>query len=274
MANNGFQRMTEANGQISWKCNVCGILQRNRRAHVCNYTPRPPGDEEDEGQGSVDRFFAAVHQSGIQTTPFVTRPPRPEQPRVQATPFTTMPPHTATSAPPMIRPLVGNGLDMSQFLQYLQQQQEQSQLNFQKQLEAQQQRDKQMFDMMMNTQKDFMKSVENRLKKDDESNNSSCGSSKKAKCPKWDTNESLESFCDRLKIWNRVDTKNKNKYLELIDSLQESGKTKEKERCILEVRNGLLEADDVDIIPKMIKNLQKWFGKSKLMPAQDPFQEH
>ena len=94
-------------------------------------------------------------------------------------------------------------------------------------------------------------------------NRSRCKSSKKAKCPKWDAQESLDSFCDRLEIWNNVDPESKTKYLDFIDSLQESNRKKEKERCILEVRNKAIEPQDPDIIPKMIANLHKWFGKTK-----------
>ena len=51
--------------------------------------------------------------------------------------------------------------------------------------------------------------------------------------------------------------------MDFIDSLQESNRKKEKERCILEVRNKAIEPQDPDIIPKMIANLHKWFGKTK-----------
>ena len=42
---------------------------------------------------------------------------------------------------------------------------------------------------------------------------------KKTKCPKWDTDEQLPSFCDRLKIWDRI-TNHMGKYLDLLESLQ------------------------------------------------------
>ena len=91
--------------------------------------------------------------------------------------------------------------------------------------------------MMMNSQRvfmeqqqkthqDFAKSLEAKVTKDSDRRKEDC-TTKKPKCLKWDINESLESYCYRLEIWNRIDPNNKGKYLDFIDSLQESGRKKE-----------------------------------------------
>ena len=74
-------------------------------------------------------------------------------------------------------------------------------------------------------------------------------------------------------MWNRIDTKNKGKYLELIDALQESGRKKEKERCLLEARNKVVNPDDPEIIPKLVRSLQKWFGRTNTDKFFDGWKE-
>ena len=106
----------------------------------------------------------------------------------------------------------------------MKQQQYQHQRNLQAQMEQQMQRDQRMLDMMLNSQKNFMeqqektqqefaKNLENTVAKD---SNKGCGISKKTKCPIWDAEESLESYCERLRIWNQIEAANKSKYLELL----------------------------------------------------------
>ena len=53
--------------------------------------------------------------------------------------------------------------------------------------------------------------------------------SKKTKCPKRDAEEPLTTFCERLKIWDRI-TSHKGKYLDLLESLQSSRRKMRNER--------------------------------------------
>ena len=59
-------------------------------------------------------------------------------------------------------------------------------------------------------------------------------SQKKVKCPKWNRSENFKYYLERLKYWNKIE-KHKGKYLELLESLQESGRNNEKEKIELEV---------------------------------------
>ena len=51
---------------------------------------------------------------------------------------------------------------------------------------------------------------------------------KMPKCPRWEKDESVENFIDRLKIWDKI-VKSRSKYLDLIEALQISEK-KQNER--------------------------------------------
>ena len=59
---------------------------------------------------------------------------------------------------------------------------------------------------------------------------------KKIKCPKWPVTDSFKSFKSNLLIWDKCH-QSKGKYLELIDSLEESKRTMEKQKIELEVQN-------------------------------------
>ena len=77
---------------------------------------------------------------------------------------------------------------------------------------------------LANRQMILSKSIESRTNSNSRQNGES---KKKVKCPKWDKEELLESFCDRLLIGNYIDGSPNGKYHEFIDSLQE---TKEKRK--------------------------------------------
>ena len=61
---------------------------------------------------------------------------------------------------------------------------------------------------------------------------------KRIKCPKWEKNENPKHFFSRLKRWDSIE-KGKGKYLQFLESLQESGRLKEKLRVELEDQNGM-----------------------------------
>ena len=59
---------------------------------------------------------------------------------------------------------------------------------------------------------------------------------RKTKCPTWDKNENISFFLERLKFWDSCEN-HKSKYLDLIKSLQESGRVQEKQRIENEIKN-------------------------------------
>ena len=59
----------------------------------------------------------------------------------------------------------------------------------------------------------------------------------------------------------------------MIDALQDSGRKREKERCILEVRNKIVSPDDPQIIKKIITLLKKTFGKTSTNMFFESWQE-
>ena len=89
---------------------------------------------------------------------------------------------------------------------------------------------------MMKLQQQTLEILQTALKKDKVED-------RKTKCPKWDKQEPLKRFAERLKLWNKIHG-HKGKYLELLESLQSSDRTKEKERIELEVQNSLLDPRD------------------------------
>ena len=76
---------------------------------------------------------------------------------------------------------------------------------------------------------------------------------KRIRCPKWEKNENPKHFFSRVKSWDLIE-KGKGKYLQLLESLQESGRLKEKLRVELEEQNKMINPDDDDIIKIVIKN--------------------
>ena len=71
------------------------------------------------------------------------------------------------------------------------------------------------------------------------------------KCPKWEQDENVKHFLNWLKRWNDVE-KGKGKYLQLLESLQQSERKREKQRIELEEQNGYLKPENDDIILKII----------------------
>ena len=90
----------------------------------------------------------------------------------------------------------------------------------------------------------------------------------KIKCPKWEKDENIKHFLSRLKRWNEIE-KGKGKYLLLLESLQASGRKREKQRVELEVQNQKLDPEDENVIPNVILKLQNWFGKTRVDEASE-----
>ena len=85
-----------------------------------------------------------------------------------------------------------------------------------------------------------METIQSIRKEDRTNNDDQVMNSKKTKCPRWESTETFKSFLDRLEIWDKIE-KGTGKYLDLIDSLQTSGRMKEKEKVEIEVRNNVID---------------------------------
>ena len=80
------------------------------------------------------------------------------------------------------------------------------------------------------------------------------------KCPKQEKEEKLKHFLNRLKRRNEIE-KGKGKYLLLLESLQVSGRKREKQRIELEVQNEKLDPEDENVIPNGMENFRNGLGK-------------
>ncbi len=61
--------------------------------------------------------------------------------------------------------------------------------------------------------------------------------------------------------------------MDLLESLQESGRKSEKERIELEVQNDKVNPEDPEVISKIIEKLDKWFGKPKWDEASEAWKK-
>ena len=105
---------------------------------------------------------------------------------------------------------------------------------------------------------------------DDRRLESNCNE-KKVRCPRWMKNEPLKNFLSDLSIWDKCH-KSKGKYLEVVEALQESNRAAEKLRVELEVRNGLLDPCDDNIVDRVITKLKEWFGKTVMDESYDKWE--
>ena len=92
------------------------------------------------------------------------------------------------------------------------------------------------------------------------------------KCPKWEKEENIKNFLSRLQRWDEIET-GRGKYLLLLESLQTSGRNKEKLRVELEVQNNKLDPENENIITNVIKKLKHWFGKTKIDEASEAWEK-
>ena len=74
----------------------------------------------------------------------------------------------------------------------------------------------------------------------------------KIKCPKWEKGENIKNFLNRLKRWDDIE-KGNGKYLLLLESLQNSGRKREKLRVELEVQNNQLDTENENLITNLIE---------------------
>ena len=95
---------------------------------------------------------------------------------------------------------------------------------------------------------------------------------KRVKCPRWDKTEPYKNFSERLKLWDKSHS-SKTKYLEFIESLQESGRTDKKTRVELEVQTRSINAEDEDVIDQILDRFEQWFGKPKMDVASESWIE-
>ena len=91
---------------------------------------------------------------------------------------------------------------------------------------------------------------------------------KKVKCPRWPKGEPLKNFLSNLEIWDKCHV-SRGKYLELVEALQESQRSIERQRIELEIQNGLLDPCDERIIQKLLQKMKEWFGKTFMDSAYD-----
>ena len=96
--------------------------------------------------------------------------------------------------------------------------------------------------------------------------------SKPIKCPRWSKDEEFRAFQRRLQHWDSIE-KSKGKYLQLLESLQQEGRKKEKERIELEEQNKLIEPESENVVAEIITKMEKWFGKPKLDQACDAWRQ-
>ena len=90
----------------------------------------------------------------------------------------------------------------------------------------------------------------------------------KVKCPKWEKGENVNNFLNRLQNWNEIE-KGKGKYLQLLEALQSSERTKEKQRIELEAQNQMIDPSANDVIVVVIEKMKTWFGQTKIDEASE-----
>ena len=250
----------ETDGQgraVLWKCKQCDAEIRGNkpRGHVCvsPITPHPGHP---------------INQIRAGTTPASSRSQSPFPP--PGTPFSPSPAglpfNIFQHPPPPIQPPVQQA-SWAQW-QALQEQRYREQQEFMRQQQdlIRQQQEQQRKDMMefqartfemMKEDNDFKKKMIEAIGKEKKEE------VKKTKCPVWDKEESIEKYIPRLKIWDKMG-KHKGKYLELLASLQSSGKKKEKDKIELEVQKGDIDPESDNVIQQIIEKLENWFAKPRM----------
>ena len=225
-----FEKRTE-NGQVIWTCTACG-------EEIVNIS-KPRGHQCQQAAGGDG------HPGSTGTTPRRRTPGTP----------TGFPP------PGYVQPNQAQQLPFEQFMIY---QREQMQ-TFQTQQTQWMQKQQELMMRQQQIQEEQNMQNMNRMMevlKVQKANET------KVKCPKWEKAENVKNFLNRLESWNSIE-KGKGKYLQLLESLQSSERTKEKERIELEAQNGLLDPANENIILVVIENMKKWFGKTQIDEASE-----
>ena len=258
-----FEKTQDVRGYVSWRCNYCGWGTRQPqypKSHKCgNWNRRTrSGRNQNEEENTGSRLSNREDESS--ENEFQTQP----------SPFNI----GASSTPPG-QPPIGD-LDPRQLLQqqmFMQQQMFQQQENFKQFMANQQEQFLQSLQKQQETianKDNVVKEILEDAKKKEENTNkllevmqNQSLNSRRIPCPKWSKEESYKTFSSRLKHWDKH-YKSKGKYLELLESLQETGRTTEKARIELEVRNGVFDPDEEDVIAKISAKLDTIFGKPKM----------
>ena len=231
-----FTKRTE-DGQNVWTCVTCGqeiVIQSKPRNHLCM------NDENVTGQqNNVRTDSTSLNPDSFDFTPSMLRHP-----------FSTPPPNF-NAAPPQAgnheamyqfqaeqnRLQAQNYKDMMMFIQ--QQNLEMQQKHQQTLLKQQEQNDERVRQQNLEMRQQHQESLRMQQDQNETRMNQLMETMKlnksetKVKCPKWEKEENVKNFINRLKRWNDVE-KGKEKYLQLLESLQESdrkrGKTENRTR--------------------------------------------
>ena len=253
-----FEKIT-IDGKVAWKCNQCGVTikeKRKPRGHRCfvNSTLTTPQIHSQAPQRQVGSAPGNLHGN-----------PTVAQPQTSNATNST-PRNTRQRAPSNNQGL--RQKELSELIKVF----ENQNLQTQQQLEQQRQKDERMMQMMMQNQQMLMnrqerheemliQTIENLGTNAAGSNVNTCSKPpKKTKCPRWEANEPFKAFIDRLEIWDNI-TEGPGKYLDLIESLQATGKAKEKDKVELEIRNKIVNPADDAVIKILIPKMKKWFRK-------------
>ena len=237
-----FHKTQNDTGYVSWKCNYCGWRTQQPqypKSHNCgNRGGGRTRSGSGRGRGGINseeresRVSDNVREdvSDNAREDVISESDSYEQPspfNINASSFTPQGP------PPVV------DIDPRQLLQqqvFMQQQMYQQQENFKLFLAEQQTQFLQTLQKQQETfvQKDNVvkEILEDSRKKEDSTNallemmkNQSL-KTKRIPCPKWTMEESYKSFSARLKHWDK-NYQSKGKYLELMESLQETGRKTE-----------------------------------------------
>ena len=237
-----FTKHTENNLNI-WTCCNCAqdiVSQAKPRSHVCLNQEEPVGPEAQSTANPIPGSTSAPN------TPFH---PRGTQNGNQ---FNAPPP--GFNVPPA--PTHGYSGEMEALLRF-------------QMLQAEQNKQMMMFLQQQNQEMHQMQQEQNELKMNQMMEMIKIQKTEtKVKCPRWEKEENVKSFVNRLRRWNDVE-KGRGKYLQLLEALQDSGRKREKQRVELEEQNGLINPDNENIIKTVIERLEKWFGKTKVDEASE-----
>ena len=241
------------NNQTIWKCANCGqdiISNAKPRGHICGeHVTHPPFTPSSASNSStpIRRTPTSAHRHAFQHPPpgyqvqMLSQQAQNELSHWQQVQMMQAEQHKQMMI--MLREQNQNMLQL---------QQDQAKIQ-QEQMQSQRQQDEEKLRRMMEAL--AMQKQEKRIK-----------------CPKWEKNENPKHFFSRLKRWDSIE-KGKGKYLQFLESLQESGRLKEKLRVELEEQNGLINPDDDDVVTIVIDKLEKWYGKTKIHEASEAWKE-
>ena len=271
---NEFDKRVE-DGENIWTCRNCQLDIRCRskpRNHACNQHDVNQRAQYQKGNNSnIDATTSTPTRGSAASappSPFLFPPP-PDAGTPLGARMVFPPGYQQTQAmqaPPNINDPVSamqwQMIQQEQFRQTMEMMQQQNNL-IMKQMHVQDQRYQRELE-----DRDKVKEVENKRMQEIIENlkNDQKDDSKYVKCPKWGKSEPFRAFKRRLENWDNI-VKGKGKYLKLLESLQEEGRKKEKERIELEEQNSLIDPNNANVIKDIIEKMEIWFGKPQLDEA-------